>query len=149
MNVTKKIKIRHFKKGRKEATVVQHSNGFRTLILEGTLNVPTILAYSTNLQKIISIVGLWFSGLFPFLNQKGHTHIDTYTLHSTCHSPNKKTSFKFDYQYVFSISDSAINTASEDAAQMVLTKTELLEATLLAKLNEEAQELEYDEIESG
>lgn len=119
-----------------EVSVIRHKSGFRTLNVTGKVKIPSFFhKYPDILQHIITEVGAYFLGLFPFLNQAKNKRICTYSLPESV--VNKKDYVGLSYDFLFVIAD---NIPSNIVLESVSNKNLVIGELILDKLNKEIKE---------
>lgn len=120
-----------------EVILIRHRSGFRTLNVCGKVSIPSFFSnYPYVLQRIINEVGAFFLGLFPFLNNKEHKHICTYSLPETMVERKDRIDLTYDFLYAVS----AVDIPGETILQTVLTRNEVIGELILDKLDKEMED---------
>lgn len=123
-----------------EVSVIRHKSGFRTLNVTGKVKIPSFFyKYPDILQRIITEVGAYFLGLFPFLNQAKNKRICTYSLPESV--VNKKDYVGLSYDFLFVIAD---NISSNIVLESVLNKNLVIGELILDKLDKEMEDAYLD-----
>ena len=119
-----------------EVSVIRHKSGFRTLNVTGKVKIPSFFSkYPDILQRIITEVGAYFLGLFPFLNQAKNKRICTYSLPESV--VKMKDYVGLSYDFLFVIAD---NISSNIVLESVLNKNLVIGELILDKLDKEMEE---------
>ncbi len=120
-----------------EVIVIRHKSGFRTLNVCGKVSVPSFFSnYPYVLQRIITEVGAYFLGLFPFLNQAKNKRICTYSLPETM--AKKKGQLDLTYDFLYTVA--AVDIGTNDILEQVLNLNSIILEQILDKLDKEMEE---------
>lgn len=138
--MVKKQKAEFRNKSRKnkagEVILMRHRSGFRTLNVCGKVTIPSFFSnYPYLLQRIINEVGAFFLGLFPFLDNREHKNICTYSLPETMVERKDRIDLTYDFLYVI-----ADNTPSNIVLESVSNKNLVIGGLILDKLDKEMED---------